>query len=95
MPFWLNIFLIFLFMFHWIAFTRLAMLRGQAYYWLLSLLFFLLTLSFSLRLLNPTLELAGQPLHLLLRYTAWALTGVTIPLLIMRLWRRRSRRLRE
>jgi len=91
MPLWLNIFLAFLFLIHWIAFTRLAVLRGQPYYWLLSLLFFMLTLSFSLRLLSPTLELAGHPLHLLLRYMAWALTGVTIPLLIMKLRRRQSR----
>lgn len=91
MPLWLNIFLVFLFLIHWLAFTRLAVLRGQLYYWLLSLLFFMLTLSFSLRYLNPTLELAGQPLHLLLRYMAWVLTGVTIPILIMRLRRRPSR----
>ena len=92
MPIWMNIFLAFLFLVHWVAFTRLAMLRGQLYFWLLSLLFFLLTLSFSLRLLNPTLELVGQPLHLLLRYVAWALTGVTIPILIMRLRQRLSQR---
>jgi len=91
MPLWLNIFLVILFLVHWIAFTRLAMLRGQVYFWLLSLLFFLLTMSFSLRLLHPTLELAGQPLHLLLRYVAWALTGVTIPILIVRLRQRMSK----
>ena len=92
MPIWLNVFLIFLFLIHWLAFTRLAVLRGQRYHWLLSILFLLLTLSFSLRLLQPTLELAGQPLHLLLRYMTWALTAVTVPLLLMRLWRRRPKK---
>jgi hypothetical protein len=88
MPFWLNVFLVILFLIHWIAFTRLAMLRSLVYFWLLSLLFFLLTMSFSLRLLYPNIEVAGQPLHLLLRYGAWALTGVTIPILIVRLRQR-------
>ena len=59
-----------------------------SYYWLLSLLFLLLTSSFTLKALNPELELAGQPVHLLTRFLAWVLTAVTIPILIIRLRKR-------
>ena len=84
-------FLAVLFMAHWIAFTRLAIIRGQLYYWLLSLLFFLLTSSFTLRLINPDLTLSGQPLHLLLRYSAWIVAAVTIPMLVLKLRRGKSK----
>lgn len=90
MPDWLIIFLVFLFFAHWLAFTRLAVVRGLLYYWLLSALFLLLTSSFLARLLAPGWDVAGIPLHLLLRYGAWALAAVTIPMLIARLLRRRS-----
>ena len=90
MPFWLIVFLVVLFMLHWIAFMRLAIIRGQRYYWLLSLLFFLLTSSFTLRLINPDLSLIGHPVHLLLRYSAWVITAVTIPMLILKLKRSKS-----
>jgi len=69
---------------------RLAIIRGQLYYWLLSLLFLLLTLSFTLRLINPDLSLFGQAVHLLLRYSAWTITAVTIPMLVLKLKRRKS-----
>ncbi|MFT5350265.1 MAG: hypothetical protein ACI9MF_001081 [Gammaproteobacteria bacterium] len=92
MVFWLNISLALLFLVHWVVFTRLALLRQQLYYWLLCLLFLLLTLSFTLKALNPGLELAGWPVHLLMRYMAWMLAGVTIPLLIIRLKRRQMDR---
>jgi len=91
MPFWLIVFLAVLFMLHWIAFMRLAIIRRQRYYWLLSLLFFLLTASFTLRLINPDLLLSGQPVHLLLRYSAWAITAVTVPMLVLKLRRGKSR----
>ena len=90
MPAWLNVSLAVLFLVHWLAFTALALRRKQAYYWLLSVLFLLLTSSFALRVLNPTLELAGQPLHQLTRYMAWALAAVTIPMLIIRMRTRRA-----
>jgi hypothetical protein len=90
MPDGLILFLAFLFLAHWIAFTRLAVIRGQLYYWLLSLLFLLLTTSFTLRILMPDFELMGQPLHLLFRYTAWALAAVTIPMMIFRVRKRRA-----
>ena len=90
MPNWLIIFLALLFLAHWIAFTRLAVIRGQLYYWLLSLLFLLLTSSFTIRLLLPDFDIMGQPLHLLFRYTAWALGAVTIPMMILRLRKRRA-----
>jgi len=70
---------------------RLAIIRGQLYYWLLSLLFLLLTASFTLRLINPDLSLSGQPVHLLLRYSAWTITAVTIPMLVLKLKRRKSK----
>jgi hypothetical protein len=91
MPSWLIVFLAVLFMAHWIAFMRLAIIRGQLYYWLLSLLFFLLTSSFTLRLINTDLSLIGQPLHLLLRYSAWAITAVTIPMLVLKFRRGKSK----
>jgi hypothetical protein len=91
MPFWLTVFLAVLFMAHWIAFMRLAIIRGQLYYWLLSLLFLLLTSSFTLRLINPDLSLFGQPVHLLLRYSAWTITAVTIPILVLKLKRGKSK----
>ena len=68
------------------------MLRGQAYHWLLSALFLLLTAAFTLRLLQPDWHVAGLPLHRLLRYMAWALAVVTIPTLIVRLIERLRRR---
>jgi hypothetical protein len=90
MPNWLIIFLAFLFLVHWIAFTRLAVIHRQLYYWLLSLLFLLLTSSFTTRLLLPGLEIMGKEVYLLLRYTAWALAVVTIPMMIYRIRKRRA-----
>ncbi len=92
MPDWLVIALALLFFAHFVAFARLAVLRGGAYYWLVTSLFAALTASFAVRLLAPAWTLGGVALHLWLRYTAWAVAVVTIPMLVTRIRRRQRAR---
>ena len=91
MPHWLPPVLTALFAIHLAVFGRLALRRGEAYYWLLCLLFTALTTSFALRWLLPELAVASMPLHLAARYLAWALACITLPLLAVRLARRLRR----
>jgi hypothetical protein len=90
MPDWLVAVLCAVFAVHLGVFGRLAITRREPYYWLVTTVFLALTTSFGLRLLAPELAVAEIPLHRMMRYAAWALACVTIPLMIMRLRRRRG-----
>ncbi len=85
MPDWLPPILTLLFTAHLVAFLRLAIRRGGAYYWLVVSLFMALTGSFALRWLVPDLALGVTPAHLLLRYVAWSIALITIPMLVWRM----------
>lgn len=89
MPQWLIALLALLFLAHLLAFTILALRRGGGYYWLLAALFLSLTASFTLRLLFPSWQVGGQAVHVMLRYLAWAMSAVTVPILITRLVKRK------
>jgi hypothetical protein len=91
MPQWLPPLMTFLFAIHLAVFGRLAVRRGEAYYWLLCALFTALTASFALRWLAPELAVGSMPLHLAARYGAWGLACVTLPLLVLRVMRRSRR----
>jgi hypothetical protein len=87
---WIVATLAVIFLIHLVVFARLAIIRGERYYWLVSSVFLVLTASFSLRVFAPGIELAAFPLHLSLRYLAWALAAVTLPMLAWRLRKRRQ-----
>ena len=89
MPDWLVAMLALTFLVHWVVFARLATICGGHYYWLVSSVFLVLTASFSLRLFAPGLQLATLPLYLVLRYLAWALAAITLPMLVVRIWNRK------
>jgi len=88
MPQWLVALLTLLFLVHLVAFARLAVRRGGAYYAMVTGLFVALTASFGTRWVAPGLQLAGQPLYQWLRYAAWIVAAVTLPMLIVRVLRR-------
>lgn len=92
MPDWLVIALALLFLAHLLAFARLAVRRGGAYYWMVTALFAALTASFAVRLLAPDHVVGGMATHLWLRYAAWAVAAVTLPWLIARIVARRRAR---
>ena len=89
MPDWLVIALTLLFFAHFAAFARLAVRRGGAYYLLVTALFAALTASFAVRFLAPAWSLGGVAVHLWLRYAAWAVAIVTVPMMVMRILARR------
>jgi hypothetical protein len=92
MPQWLVALLALLFLVHLLAFLVLALRRGGYYYWLLTALFLTLTASFTLRLLLPGWQVAGQAVYVMLRYLSWAIAAVTVPILIARLLKRKNTR---
>jgi hypothetical protein len=92
MPEWLIAALSVLFLIHLLAFARLAIVQGEAYYWLVSCVFLALTTSFGLRLFAPEIAWGQTPIYLTLRYLAWLLAGISLPMLIRRLWKRRKAR---
>jgi hypothetical protein len=87
MPQWIFAGLALLFFAHLLVFSNLALRRGDAYYWLLTVMFLALTGSFTLRLLVPDWQVGGQEAHVLLRYLSWAIAAVTLPMLIARKFR--------
>ncbi len=91
MPQWLIALLALLFLVHLLAFARLTLRRGGGYYWLLTVLFLALTASFTVRLFFPGWQVGGHALHAMLRYLAWGLAAVTLPMLIARLLRRKKK----
>ena len=85
MPDWLVVTLAAIFLVHLVVFTRLAALRGEGYYWLISCIFLVLTASFGLRFFAPEIHFSNFPLYLALRYLAWVLALITLPMLVRRL----------
>lgn len=92
MPDWLVISLTLLFLAHFVAFARLAMLRGGGYYLLVTGLFAALTASFAVRGLAPDWAMGGVAVHLWLRYLSWVMAAVTLPMLVVRIVARRRAR---
>ena len=84
MPDWLIELLIFVFIAHFVAFVRLAYIRKDRRYILVSLTFFLLILSFSTRLWWPRAHLGPISIHWDFRIAAWTSTLAVIVMLLKR-----------
>jgi len=78
MPHGLIQFLFILFLLHLLAFARLAVLRREGYYFMLSFVFLLLVASFATWLWLPELRLGSFPVYRILRYLAWLAAAISI-----------------
>jgi hypothetical protein len=90
MPEWLVIVLLLIFVIHLVVFGRLAVNRKLPYYWLVTAVFAVLSISFGLRLFTPQLTLGPLAAYQLFRYFAWLLAAITIPWLVIRLLNKRN-----
>ncbi len=90
MPDWLVILLFLIFVVHLVIFGRLAMQRKLRYYWLVTAVFAVLSISFGLRLFLPEWMLGPLAAYQLFRYFAWLLAAITIPWLVIRLLNKRK-----
>jgi len=90
MPYWLLTSLIAVFSIHFVIFSRLALRKHQAYYFIVSATFLLLIVSFSLRLSDLRIMIGTFYLHSMLRAAAWLTAAVSISLLLHRKLSRRS-----
>ena len=93
MPEWLVKSLLVIFVIHFVMFARIALRKKDRYYWLVSITFFLLVISFSTRLWFESLHVFDIPAYWIPRVAAWTCTLVAILLAIRR--RVRSRPLSE
>jgi hypothetical protein len=85
MPEWLVIVLLLVFVVHLVIFSRLALKRRLAYYWLVSAVFLMLVASFGSRVFAPEWMLGPLAAYELFRYFAWMLAVITIPWMVIRL----------
>jgi len=84
MPHWLVVSLLIVFAIHCVVFASLFLIRKDRYFVLVSLTFFLLVVSYLLRLWFQTWQLAGLRAFFLLRVLAWAMALVSISIAIRR-----------
>jgi hypothetical protein len=84
MPHWLVVALLIVFAIHCVVFASLFLLRKDKYFVLVSLTFFLLVVSYSLRIWFETWQLAGLKAFFLLRVMAWAMALASISIAIRR-----------
>lgn len=89
MSHWYDPIMFVLFAAHLIPMLIVGLKRRERYYLAPITTFALLTLTFGLRLFAPELEIGGRPLHEPVRYAAWTAAAVSIPLLILRIRKRR------
>jgi hypothetical protein len=89
MPEWLVILLFMIFVIHLVIFGRLATMQKLPYYWLVTAVFAVLSVSFGLRLFAPEWMLGPLAAYQLFRYFAWLLAAITIPWMVVRLLRKR------
>jgi len=92
MSHWYDTFMFMLFAAHLIPMLIVGIKRRELYYLAPITTFALLTLTFGLRLFSPDFEVGGRPLHDSVRYAAWTAAAVSIPLLILRIRKRRRDR---
>jgi len=81
-----------LFAAHLIPMLVIGIKRRELYYLAPITTFALLTLTFGLRLFAPEFEVGGRPLHEPVRYAAWTAAAISIPLLVLRIRKRRRDR---
>jgi hypothetical protein len=87
MPDWLVIALLVVFVIHLVLFLRIALKRRERYYWLVSLTFLLLVISFSSRLWLSDLLIGKIPAYWFPRVAAW---GCTITVIVLAIRRRKQ-----
>ncbi|NKI35183.1 hypothetical protein HFP89_08390 [Wenzhouxiangella sp. XN79A] len=86
---WYDPVMFVLFAAHLVPMLVVGLKRREIYYLAPITTFALLTATFGLRLFAPELQVGSTPLHVPVRYAAWAAAAVSIPLFIVRLCRRR------
>jgi dolichyl-phosphate-mannose--protein O-mannosyl transferase len=92
---WYDPIMLVLFAAHLIPMLIIGIRRRELYYLAPITTFALLTLTFALRVFAPEFEVNGRPLHEPVRYAAWTAAGISIPLLVLRIRKRRRERTQD
>ena len=92
MKLWYDPVMLVLFAAHLVPMLFVGFKRRELYYLAPITTFSLLTATFALRVFAPDLQVGDTPLHVPVRYAAWAACAVSIPLLILRIRTRRRAR---
>lgn len=88
MSHWYDPVMFVLFAAHLVPMLIVGLKRREIYYLAPITTFALLTATFGLRLFAPEFEVGSTPLHVPVRYAAWAAAAVSIPWLLIRLRQR-------
>ncbi len=76
--------LLFIFIIHLAAFTRLALKQKKSYQRMAAATFALLAAGYALRIWWPDWQLGGNSLHTGFRHAAWISSGATLLLFLRR-----------
>jgi hypothetical protein len=90
MPDWLLTVLVAIFVIHLFLFSRRALQRHEAYYYVVCVTFLLLIVSFSIRLAGLQITIGSIRVDAALRIAAWITAAIGISLLLHRKFVRRA-----
>jgi hypothetical protein len=91
MPYWLIVFLLALFSVHLTFFVVLFFTRKDRYFAFVSLTFFFLVISYSLRLWHADWRMGGVQAFWIFRIAAWGSAAISIYLTVRRHLSQKSR----